>query len=184
MSGKGIEMEDSPGDAAALTEDPQHLDVDQGSPVRHLRRIRGFLIAGEEYSGPIPPPQLLKEFGELVADAPERILKAWEEEGTHRRKLEEFLLRSEYELKRNGQRSALFLVTLLSVGSIALVLTGHSVTGVAVIIGEIIGIAALFLHRESQKNYAKQARQLQVAISQLLQREASETKEPGHPETN
>jgi len=40
------------------------------------------------WSGPLPPPQTLAEFDEIVRDGAERIMTAWEKETEHRQKLE------------------------------------------------------------------------------------------------
>lgn len=36
-------------------------------------------------TGPLPPPDLLREYGEIVPNSPERIIRMMEDEAKHRR---------------------------------------------------------------------------------------------------
>ncbi|PRD42089.1 hypothetical protein C5748_18210 [Phyllobacterium phragmitis] len=40
------------------------------------------------WSGPLPPPQILEEFNNVVPNGAERIMAAWERETDHRHKME------------------------------------------------------------------------------------------------
>lgn len=64
------------------------------------------------YSGDIPPAELMSKWAEVVPDAPERFLKAFEEQGDHRRKMEtramqlqEMRQKAELEDQRRGWRA-------------------------------------------------------------------------------
>ena len=50
-------------------------------------------IARAEWSGPLPPPSVLREFDETVENGAERIVAAWERESEHRRVIERERLR-------------------------------------------------------------------------------------------
>lgn len=45
-------------------------------------------VEGIAWSGPLPPPAVLKEFDQIVENGAERIFRQWETETQHRRELE------------------------------------------------------------------------------------------------
>lgn len=45
----------------------------------------GKLVAQQSFSGPIPHPDIFKKYGEVIPDAPERILRVFEEDSCHAR---------------------------------------------------------------------------------------------------
>ena len=62
----------------AKQEDPQPSNGDGG----------GHTIVRAEWSGPLPPPSVLREFDLLVPNGAQRIFDQFEREATHRRELE------------------------------------------------------------------------------------------------
>ena len=60
-------------------------------------------VVAAEYRGPIPPPNLLREYGNIVPDAPERILRVFEEDSAHTRKMQEKALEAEISRDTRAQ---------------------------------------------------------------------------------
>src|SRR4051812_3563808 len=56
-------------------------------PLRQQQIVREASYS-EQYSGPLPPPKLLKEFEEAIPGSAAKILDNWRHEGEHRRQLE------------------------------------------------------------------------------------------------
>lgn len=94
-------------------------------------------IVSTQFSGPLPPPAILAGYDDICPGAAERLIKMVEEEGHHRRKLEETMVRSDVQTARSasidfriGQILA-FFVTLCFVGSgCFLAYHGKQVSGV------------------------------------------------------
>jgi uncharacterized membrane protein len=61
----------------------------------------------EFWQGPLPSPQTLEAFRQLVPDAPERIFAQWEEEAKHRRAFEQTALSEAAKKDRRGQFAAI-----------------------------------------------------------------------------
>lgn len=53
------------------------------------------------FEGPIPHPEIFKQYGEVVSDAPERILKVFEEDSRHAREIQSAALEAQ---KSDNQR--------------------------------------------------------------------------------
>lgn len=67
----------------------------------------------ETFSGPLPPPQILAGYESVIPGAADRILSMAEEQGRHRRKLEEKLQDAEIKLESRNSLVGLILASLL-----------------------------------------------------------------------
>lgn len=64
------------------------------------------LIATEtSFSGPLPPPEVLSKYDQIVRGAAERILRMAEEQSTHRRHIEAQVISAD---TKNSQRGLIF----------------------------------------------------------------------------
>lgn len=102
------------------------------------------------WAGPLPPPQLLRQFDDVVADGAERIMQQWEGESGHRRMME----RREAEIFARADllgRLFAFAFVLLALAVTAVAIT-HAQPFVAAILGgtTIASIVWAFLrtHRD------------------------------------
>jgi uncharacterized membrane protein len=67
---------------------------------QHASRREGetHLIAHSEsrlYTGPLPPPEMLADYSNVIENGAERIFRQFEAQGDHRRELEMIVIRSE-----------------------------------------------------------------------------------------
>ncbi len=46
------------------------------------------LVNHTQFEGPLPPPEIFRKYGEIIPDAPERILRVFEEDSTHARDIQ------------------------------------------------------------------------------------------------
>lgn len=104
------------------------------------------------WAGPLPPPQLLRQFDDVVADGAERIMRQWEGESGHRRAME----RREAEIFARADllgRLFAFAFVLLALAVTAVAIT-HAQPFVAAILGgtTIASIVWAFLrtHRDGE----------------------------------
>ncbi len=100
---------------------------------------------GASYRGPLPSPEMLRQYDNVLPGMAERLLEAFEKQGDHRRQMDEKSLTMNFRLARVGQVFA-FLLGLAGLGSgTYLVSTGHSPEGVAVVFGAIGSLVGAFL---------------------------------------
>ncbi|MDE0185605.1 MAG: DUF2335 domain-containing protein [Candidatus Poribacteria bacterium] len=83
----------------------------QNQPSKQQKaELRQLLVESfEQYSGPIPHPQVMKDYQEISPDIVERILTMAEEESNSRRLLEERVIENSHKQIVGGQRGALIL---------------------------------------------------------------------------
>lgn len=83
----------------------------QNQPSKQQKaELRQLLVESfEQYSGPIPHPQVMKDYQEISPDIVDRILTMAEEESKFRRLQEEKVLENSHKQIIGGQRAALFL---------------------------------------------------------------------------
>jgi uncharacterized membrane protein len=109
-------------------------------------------VHSEQYSGPLPPPRLLKEFEEAVPGSAGKILDNWRDEGLHRRQLEKdesqsardgLLTQLSYQAR--GQWCAL-TVALAGFGLAGYALqTGNPAAAAVISVTNLTGIVTIFL---------------------------------------
>jgi uncharacterized membrane protein len=99
------------------------------------------------WQGPLPSPQALAQFKDLLPDAPERIFEQWEAESAHRRNYENAALKASVWRDRIGQLSAVtFAISALVLAGYALHLDKPWIAAV-VGTGTIASVVGAFLYQ-------------------------------------
>lgn len=120
-----------------------------------LKAILGVsLHKSSAFSGPIPPPEILKGYGEAINNGAERIVTMAEKQSDHRIQLEDHAIREELKQSRLGQTFG-FILGLVGMGlATTLAMFGHET--IAGIFGTttIIGLVTVFVlgKKSQQKN--------------------------------
>jgi len=107
-------------------------------------------IRREYYTGPLPHPELMKGYDEILPGAADRILQSFEHEGTHRREIEANESKARIEISKRGQILALIVSIFFGSGSFAVVLAGHDSAGAVIATGVIVGLAVVFVAGRSE----------------------------------
>jgi uncharacterized membrane protein len=124
--------------------------VDGGDPVLGLptQVAAGLTVAQSTsvYSGPIPPPEILRGYEEIVPGAAKTILGLWELQTTHRTTLEARALGHNIWRSWAGIISA-FLIAMVGLGGgIFLAYNGHDTAGAAIAGTSLVGLVSTFLY--------------------------------------
>jgi uncharacterized membrane protein len=118
-----------------------------------------------EFSGPLPPPQLLKGYNEAFAGCAERIVAMAERQSEHRQSLETTVVESNCRAQSRGQWFAFILALVVISGGVYLLAQGKSVQGFSAIIlavASLIG-ALVYSHTEQKKERERKLRPLPQA---------------------
>jgi uncharacterized membrane protein len=104
------------------------------------------------YSGPIPPPNVLAQYNDIIPDGANRIMKMAERQGEHRERLEWEVIRSNVSAQKMGAIFAFIIVmTAICLGSY-LILRGKSIFGLIQMLAVVGAVAAMFVYsKETQK---------------------------------
>jgi uncharacterized membrane protein len=122
----------------------QSEDALQGpsSGRRDLRGLRGITVQAFSWRGPLPPPDVLEEYG-FIKGGPERLLNLVERQVEHRMKLENRESLSEaFQRVWGGISATLIAVAGMGVGG-WLMYTDHAVTGLAALFLPLSTLAAV-----------------------------------------
>ncbi len=110
---------------------------------------RGKVIVGEvsqEYfSGPIPPPSVMRQYEEILPGSAERILKMAENQSSHRISMESKIIPRQQRESTLGQIFG-FILSLLLIGyGIYAMKEGHAWIGGIIVTVTLVSLAALFV---------------------------------------
>src|SRR3990172_9810621 len=127
----------------SITEDPE---IPETKKKKILGVIRAITISrSSSFSGPIPPPEILKGCNEVVKDGGERIVVMAEKQSGHRIDLENYAIKEELKQSRLGQVCGFVLGLVGLILATILALLGHE--GIAGIFGTItiVGLVTVFV---------------------------------------
>lgn len=117
----------------------------------------------EAFLGPIPPPGLLKQYGEIIPNAPERILAMAEKQSTHRQYLEKIVVEGDNKRANKGQWMAFVIACITIIGGFSLIYLSKDILGISAILGSLAALAGTFIignksRREERSNKLKAAK--------------------------
>jgi uncharacterized membrane protein len=141
-------------------------NVPANNPVRTTIQNRRTTVQTQamSFQGPIPPPELLREYNEIVPDGADRIVKMAEAQSAHRIELESIVVKGDDRRANWGLVTGFTIGIVIIVLSFILILFGHDVSGTILGSVDLIGLIGVFvygrsvrmkeLQRRDQKNQA------------------------------
>lgn len=97
------------------------------------------------YKGPIPPPDYLNGYKEVLPNAPERILTMAEEQQKHRMAMENMIVRRNLQLSERGQFFGFIIVLLFLIAAIYLALNNHETLAGIIMGTTLLGVLGVFV---------------------------------------
>lgn len=98
------------------------------------------------FSGPIPPPNILKQYDDIVPGAADRILKMAEQQSAHRQRLEVKAVDSMDFNAKLGTISGLIVALIFAIVATYCIYKGANLIGLAMVIGDITGLLFAYLY--------------------------------------
>jgi uncharacterized membrane protein len=89
------------------------------------------------FSGPLPPPNILKQYNEALPNGAERVMVMAENQSKHRQGMESKVIDADIKARKRGQNYAFILASLFILAGSGLVFLGKNIEGFS-----MIGIAA------------------------------------------
>lgn len=108
-------------------------------------KLELFVCRYRFFSGPLPPPEDLNRYDQIIKNGAERIMKRAERQSAHRMEIEKIAIKEQLKQSGKGQNFGFILAILFLIASIVLAMTGHET--VASIIGgtTLVSITAVFV---------------------------------------
>ena len=121
-------------------------------PEQRTKIESAFMALETEHTfrGPLPAPEDFKAYGEVIPDAPERILCLMEQQVEHRISTERNIVTSGLKESRRGQWMGYSIVVILIGLSTLLALCGHDLTAVGMI-AAAIALAVVFVLKQNPR---------------------------------
>ena len=98
------------------------------------------------FSGPIPPPQVLREYDEILPGLAGRIVAQAERQTEHRISLESKVIESDISRSRQGPICGLIVALACVGGGIITVLYGHDWAGTTIATAAVVALAGVFVY--------------------------------------
>ena len=121
-------------------------------PEKRSKIVSAFMALETEHSfrGPLPAPEDFKAYGEVIPDAPERILCLMEQQVEHRISTERNIVTSGLKESRRGQWMGYSIVVILIGLSTLLALCGHDLIAGGMITAAI-ALAVVFVLNQNPR---------------------------------
>ena len=130
----------------------------QSPPSSHLSAAQRTEITATSFSGPLPPPQILEAYNNVVPDGANRILRMAEEQSKHRMSMETHVTRSESRRADFGLGAALVVALGFLTASVVLVTAGHAIPGTLLGTFDIASLVWVFIKGDRERRDERQAR--------------------------
>jgi len=116
-----------------------------------VERIQG-IVAQQHFSGPIPHPDIFRQYGEIIPDAPERILRVFEDDSKHARNIAFAALNAQKDDNRRAHWMAWSLIAI-GMGLVAfLAYIGKDILAGVVAGSTLVAVATGFLQASKAKS--------------------------------
>lgn len=120
---------------------PQHNNSqkEQSEVALHRQSVQTF-------SGPLPPPSVLKEFDLIVPGAAERIIKMAEGQFVHRTEIEKRVIESDISRSKWGQILGFMIAIFGLLVSLVTILRGQEIAGSIIGGGTLVSLVSVFMY--------------------------------------
>lgn len=126
---------------------PQNSDDEIPEELREFIKAAGggteitrrTLAMVERFSGPLPHPRILKQYGDVMPDAPQRIFCMAENQQAHRIDLEKSVIKSDIHRADTGLVLGFILFLTFGIGSIVLLAFGKDIQGFVLLGTSLLG---------------------------------------------
>jgi uncharacterized membrane protein len=119
-------------------------------------------IAISRFSGPLPPPEALAQYEQILTGSANRIIRMAEQQATHRQGIEAISIGSNATVQKWGLACAFVIAMTAIGGGIWLSSKGMSGTGLTSIISALVALVGVFVYGKSgqKKELAKKSNEL------------------------
>jgi len=133
--------------------------LQKATPVNdHTEVVAASFSASRQFSGPLPPPEILVRYNDGIPNGAERIMVMAEKQQDHRIYLEGFVITRDSKRADLGLVLGFVLALLLSGCGAWLIYLGKDITGFALIFAPLAALAGVFIQTQKVRKEEREAR--------------------------
>ena len=110
------------------------------------------------FSGPLPPPEILRQFDNVVPGAAERIIKMAENQSSHRMELEKKVIESDVTRSRWGQILGFIIAILGLLVSAVVAIYGSAIAGGIIGVGTLASLVGVFMYGSKTRSKEREVK--------------------------
>ena len=141
----------------------QNLPSQPTKPANQAHIAKNVQIHSEIHSGPLPAPQILLQYNQIVPGAADRIIAMAEQQARHRQNLEQIVVKSGTRDSLVGLIFGLVIGLATEAGAVLCILNGHQSGGVTLGISGLAGLVGVFVYGSRQR---RQEREMKMGLPQ------------------
>ena len=116
------------------------------------------------WSGPYPPPQLLRGYEDVLPGSADRIIKMAEEQQRHRHHLEKTTVEGAGKRAHQGLWLG-FVISLVVLGlGTAVILLGHEAAGATIMSVDVVALAGVFVYGRREQRKEREEKHAQTRL--------------------
>ena len=120
------------------------------------QEVVGFMAAS--FSGPLPPPEVLDKYNQIIPNGAERIMAMAEKQSSHRRQLEKTVITTD---SRNSLLGIIFALIIglatITIGGIV-IYAGHGFAGTFLGSAGLTGLVSTFIYGTRQRRQERETK--------------------------
>lgn len=118
----------------------------------NIRMVNANLQRTEAFSGPLPHPDHLERYGQIVKDGAERIFKMAETQMDHRIEMEKSIVQSDIRLSNRGLLYGFIIALVVTGGGTWITLQDKSPVGLIAMLTPLVSIIGLFIYNRQTRS--------------------------------
>ena len=122
------------------------------------RQSKTITATAQTFSGPLPPPALLKEYDIIIPNGAERIIAMVEAQSKHRQELELKVVSSDIKNSRTGLHYGLIIGLTAVVGGVVCTIAGYQAAGSIIGGSGLTGLVSVFVYGSRQRRKEREHR--------------------------
>lgn len=112
----------------------------------------------QAFSGPIPHPDILRQFNEVVPGSAERIIKMAEDQSAHRKELERKVIDSDIARSKWGQILGFVIAIAGLVVSAIVAIFGSALAGGIIGVGTLASLVGVFMYGSKTRSKERETK--------------------------
>lgn len=115
------------------------------------------------FSGPLPPPDLLDRYNQVIPNGADRIMAMAERQSAHRESLEAQVVAGNIKSQARGTLYAFIICLITILGGFGLIYLGRNVGGLVAILSSLAGLAGVFIYGKYQQRKEREEKSAALA---------------------